>query len=397
MPRIPFYQTSRHVKTLIIGIHAPYNRTKDIQCYYQEFQNLIKTRGIIPDAVMTMRLRETDSAYFLTRGKLEEIAKICQEQQIEEVILSESLSPQQERNLSTYLECTVSDRTKLILDIFEQAAHSGEGKMQVAIAQLQYAKARMAGRGIFLSQQEGSVGLIGGPGETAKEREKRALDLEILKLKKQLAMLQKNRDTQRKRRLAAQVPHICLIGYTNAGKSTILNLLTHSNVLAEDKLFATLDTTTRELYVNSKKKGIISDTVGFIQELPHQLIEAFKSTLSELQYADLLVQVVNISDTNWETHLNIVAAILQELGVVKEMVYVFNKADKLPETDLTLIRETISRYQPQVIVSSQSKDGIKPLTEFLANWEPAHQEPLKAKAMGDDSNHTLCTQDFAQE
>ncbi len=370
MPREPFYQTSRHVKTLIIGIHTPYNRTPDIQCYYQEFENLVKTRGIKPDATLTMRLRETDAAYFVTRGKLEEIAKICQEQKIEEVIISESLSPQQGRNLGTYLDCTITDRTKLILDIFEQAAQSGEGKMQVAIAQLQYAKARMAGRGIHLSQQEGSVGLIGGPGETAKEREKRALDLEILKLKKQLALLQKNRDTQRKRRLTAQVPHICLIGYTNAGKSTILNLLTHSTVLAEDKLFATLDTTTRELYVNSKKKGIVSDTVGFIQDLPHQLIEAFKSTLSELQYADLLVQVVDIADSNWEVHLNVVAAILQELGVAKEMVYVFNKADRLSEPELALMQEAIVRYQPQVIVSSQSKEGIKPLTEFLSSWQP---------------------------
>ncbi|PKN03641.1 GTPase HflX [Candidatus Dependentiae bacterium HGW-Dependentiae-1] len=380
MPREPFHQTSRHVKTLIVGIHAPANRTKDIQCYYQEFESLVKTRGITPDVILTMRLRETDAAYFVTKGKLEEIAKICEEQQIEEIIFSETLSPQQGRNLSTYLDCTVTDRTKLILDIFERAAQSGEGKMQVAIAQLQYAKTRMAGRGIHLSQQEGSVGLMGGPGETAKEREKRALDLEILKLKKQLAMLQKNRETQRKRRLTAQIPHICLIGYTNAGKSTILNLLTHSNVLAEDKLFATLDTTTRELYVQGKKKGIISDTVGFIQDLPHQLIDAFKSTLSELQYADLLVQVIDIADANWEAHLNVVATILQDLDVVKEMVYVFNKADKLSENELTRMRDAIARYQPQVIVNSHSKEGIKPLLEFLNSWQPTthaeQSEPL---------------------
>ncbi len=377
MPREPFYQTSRHVKTLIIGIHSPSNRTKDILSYYQEFENLVKTRGITADATLTMRLRETDAAYFVTRGKLEEIAKVCQDQAIEHVIISEILSPQQLRNLKTYLECAITDRTKLILDIFEQAAHSGEGKMQVAIAQLQYAKAHMAGRGIHLSQQEGSVGLIGGPGETAKEREKRALDLEIVKLKKQLALLQKNRETQRKRRLTAQIPHICLIGYTNAGKSTILNLLTHSNVLAEDKLFATLDTTTRELYVHSQKKGIISDTVGFIQELPHQLIDAFKSTLSELQYADLLVQVVDMSDANWEIHLNVVASILKDLDVTKEMVYVFNKADRITEPALALMHDAIARYQPQVIVNSQSKEGIKPLVDFLDSWKPAKRESLE--------------------
>ena len=156
------------------------------------------------------------------------------------------------------------------------------------------------------------------------------------------------------------------MGYTNAGKSTLLNTLTKSNVLAEDKLFATLDTTTRELYLDGTKKGLISDTVGFIQQLPHQLIAAFKSTLSELEYADLFLHVIDVSDPNWESHIKVVMAILHELEIDKPMLYVFNKADKVP--DIQKYEQQLSTYKPQVIISAQSKEGITPLIEFLKAW-----------------------------
>ncbi len=162
---------------------------------------------------------------------------------------------------------------------------------------------------------------------------------------------------------------MCLIGYTNAGKSTILNELTKSNVIAEDKLFATLDTTTRALFINNNQKGVLSDTVGFIQQLPPHLIEAFKSTLSELQYADLLLHVVDISDSNWESCIRVVHHILNELDVHKPMLYVFNKADKVPVLDQSAIK--IEEYQPHVVIAATSRKGIEPLINYLHSWEPA--------------------------
>ena len=256
------------------------------------------------------------------------------------------------------------------MEIFEKGAHSAEGKLQIQIAMLQHKKARLAGRGIYLSQQGARIGTT-GPGETQKEIDARHIETSILKLKRQLVRLKQARETQRKQRLASQIPLFCLIGYTNAGKSSILNALTKSNVLAENKLFATLDTTTRELYIDGKKKGLISDTVGFIQQLPHHLIEAFKSTLSELNYADLLIQVIDISDPNWEAHIAVVRHILDELSINKEMVYVFNKADKVDM--IHFLKPAMEKYEPFVITSTKTKEGIAPLIEFLQQW----QKPFK--------------------
>jgi GTP-binding protein HflX len=359
------YLPKAHPKTLIVAIHAPYNKTADIESYFQEFLNLVKSNKTEYDEALYIKLREIDPGYFLTKGKLEEVKKIVDEKKIEEVIFSEPLSVQQERNLHDYLHCHIYDRTRLILEIFEKSAHTAEGKLQVAIAMLQFDKARLAGQGIYLSQQAGKIGAR-GPGETLKERETRHIENAILKWKKQLESAEKTRETQRKQRLISKIPLVCLIGYTNAGKSTILNLLTKSNVLAEDKLFATLGTTTRELYIDGKKRALISDTVGFIQQLPHQLIQAFKSTLSELEYANLLLQVIDISDANFENHIRVVEAILKELNVQKDMLYIFNKADKITLTPE--IQQTIARYQPHVVVSSLSKETISPLMEYLKNF-----------------------------
>ncbi len=355
-------------KTLLVGIQSPKNRTKNIQSYFDEFLNLVKTTGIHYEDIMFIKLRSIDTAQFLTKGKLQELMELCEKLEIEQVIVSEALSPIQKRNLSEYLNAEVSDRTELILEIFENSALTAEGKTQVAIAKLQHAKTHLAGKGIFLSQQKGTIGVRGGFGETLKERERRYIEDQILKHKKQLVKLNKSRETQRKRRLITRVPQICLIGYTNAGKSTILNALTKAEVLAEDRLFATLDTTTRELYVNSKKKGVLSDTVGFIQNLPHHLIEAFKSTLSELDFANLLLQVVDISDPNWQEHIAVVHAILDDLGVNKDMLYVFNKADKVE--DIEELMTEIEKYNPYVIISAHDKKGLKKLIDFLSEWQP---------------------------
>lgn len=363
------FETQYTPRTLVIGVDAPYNRTKSMQSYFDEFVSLLKTNNTPFETSLFIKIRSIDPAYFFTKGKLQEIYDVCKKNDIEQVVLSESLTPRQERNLEDFLECNVCDRTGLILEIFEKSAHSAEGKAQVAIAMLQHRRSRISGKGIHMSQQTGALGARGGPGETAKELEARHIDDEIIKINKQLKRIEQSRNVQRKRRLEHAIPHMCLIGYTNVGKSTILNLLTKSSVLAENKLFATLDTTTRELYLNKVKKGIISDTVGFIQQLPHQLIEAFKSTLDELQYAHLLIHVIDISDPNWEHHIGIVNEILQELSVCKDTVYVFNKVDRIEDKDEAEIM--IAQYQPHVVISARSKEGIEPLIQFLSNWQPS--------------------------
>jgi len=362
-------ETIKYPRTLLLAIHAPYNKTSSIATYYEEFLNLIRTVGIHYIDVMYIKLREINPITFITQGKLHQVKTICIEKNIEHVVISEPLLVQQERNMMDILNVDVTDRTKLILDIFEKAAITSEGKVQVEIAQLEYEKTRLAGKGVFLEQQKGVIGLRGGAGEKLKEREVRYINERIKKYKKQLEKIKKSRDIQRQRRIEQQVPHICLIGYTNAGKSTILNLLTKSNVLAEDKLFATLDTTTRELYIDSKKIGIISDTVGFIQLLPPHLIEAFKSTLSELEYAHLLLHVIDVSDPNWENHIIIVHNILSDLEIEKEMLYVFNKADKIELTEQ--LEEKLDKYQPYVVISALKKDSLKNLLHFFKNWQPS--------------------------
>lgn len=355
-------------KCLILGLDSPRNRTLNMESYFEEFLNLVKTNGVLYEKAIFMRLREVDNAYYLTKGKLQELKVVCDELEIKHLIVSEQLSPQQERNLSDFLDCVVFDRTDLILEIFEKAAQTAEGKLQVKLAMLKHRRARLAGKGVFLAQQAGMIGVRGGPGETLKERETRLIDEEVLKIKRELSRIERARATQRKQRQKARVPHLCLIGYTNAGKSTLLNALTKSDVLAEDKLFATLDTTTRELYINSTKIGVLSDTVGFIQNLPHTLIEAFKSTLSELQYADLLVQVIDISDANWEKHIEVVHTVLEELNLHKNMLYVFNKSDKLSSEYKDIYLQKAERYQPHVITSAQTKEGLESLKEFLYTW-----------------------------
>lgn len=353
---------------LIIGVQTPQNRSIDSTSYLQEFRNLVLSSGITKYREYTTKLRSIDSSYFFTKGKLEEIIALCKQHSIEEIIISEPLTPQQERNLNELFSAPIVDRTTLILKIFEKGAQTAEGKLQVEMAFLNHAKTRLAGKGISLSQQSGTKGSK-GPGETKKEIEARHLERQINKLTSELVQLQKVRETQRKRRISLGIPHISIIGYTNAGKSTILNALTKSSVFAENKLFATLDTTTRELFINGTKKGTISDTVGFIQNLPHELIEAFKSTLIDLQYASLLLQVIDLSDANYQNHIRVVKNILEELGIFnKPMLYVFNKSDAV-EKNMETLKDELAQYQPHVIVSALSKEKLAPLVNFLEKWK----------------------------
>lgn len=358
------FDTSDQARVLIVGVQTPSNASKNIESYFEEFRNLVASNGVEYHEEMYIKLRSIDPGYFFTKGKLHELIHLCEEKKIRQVIISEPISNQQHRNLGKALHARIFDRTELILEIFEKGAQSSEGKLQISIALLQHKKSRVVGSGIELSQQAGFVGGR-GPGETQKEKETRHFEHLIRTLQNGIKHLEKVRDTQRKQRLNQGINQIALIGYTNSGKSTILNALTKSNVLAEDKLFATLDTTTRELYIDSKKMGVISDTVGFIQQLPTKLIAAFKSTLTELAYADLLLQVVDVSDKNWPEHIKVVHEILEELEVDQPMLYVFNKADKLAPEEMILIENHLAKYQPYVLVSALSKEGLKPLKDFI--------------------------------
>lgn len=362
--------TAAKSNVLTIGVQTPRNKTFEPESYYREFQNLVETSGATPKKEIRIKLRTIDNGYFFTKGKLAELIAACADKNFDEVILSEPLNLQQARNLKDALNTPIIDRTELILRIFEQGAQSAEGKLQVEMALLRHEKSRLAGQGIHLSQQAGQIGGK-GPGETAKEKALQHLERAINQTRKELEQLEKVRAVQRKRRLLNKTPQIAIVGYTNAGKSTLLNTLTNSDILAENKLFATLDTTTRELFIGGKKKGTISDTVGFIQNLPHSLIKAFKSTLSELQHADLLIHVVDLSDKNWRNHILVVTKTLEEIKADRiPTVIAFNKLDKalLQEKEKEQIKK---EFPSSVFISAKNKASITPLVELLETWSPA--------------------------
>lgn len=366
--REPTDYTAIHPKTLLVGVYTPNNLIGDQQYYYDEFLSLVHTLGLPYDDTYFMKLRAPDNNMFLTKGKLEELTKYCSENEIKKVYFSETLNTLQERNLENAIGCDVADRSRIILEIFKKSAHTSEGKIQIEMAEIEYFKTRIIGRGIDLAQQAGLKGTK-GPGETLKEELRRQFEDRLRQARKRLETLERSRSTQRQRRLESKIPLICIVGYTNAGKSSLLNRITKSNVLAENKLFATLDTTTRELFIDHKKKALISDTVGFISQLPHNLIAAFKSTLDELKYADLLLHVVDISNPAWKSQIGVVHQTLAELGVTQPMLYVFNKVDTLNEQDRIVLELELVGYQPHVLVHTLDRAGIEPLIAFLSPYK----------------------------
>jgi len=357
----------QHPKTLVLGVYAPGNRMGSPEYYFEEFLNLIKTADFPYDETMFMKVRQTDNNIYFTKGKLEEIAKACTEKEIEVLIISEPLSCLQERNLENVFNCRIIDREQLILTIFKRSAHTSEGKIQVEMAEIEFMKTRIGGKGKELAQQAGIIGAK-GPGETLKEEIKRAFADKLRQAQKRLDTLARSRDVQRKQRLASHIPLICIIGYTNAGKSSLINRIAKGLVLAEDKLFATLDTTTRELFIDGKKKALISDTVGFISQLPHHLINAFRSTLDELKYANLLLNVVDASCPAWENQVDVVRETLKELEVDKPMLYVFNKIDKLTPEQKEALLVRLVPYAPYVLINTTSKEGIDELVKYLRGY-----------------------------
>lgn len=311
-------------KVILAGVDLSEN---DFEDSFAELQELAKTAGGDILASVTQKRYSIDKNYIFGAGKLAEIKELISNKSADLVIFNNNLSPSQITNLEKVLDCRVIDRTMLILDIFAQRAKTAEGKLQVEAAQLKYLMPRLVGRRSDLSRLAGGIGTR-GPGETKLETDRRYIRTRLQKLEEEIKRLEKNRNILRRRRLKNQEKTVAIVGYTNAGKSTLLNALTASDVLEADKLFATLDPTTRRLMLPSGKNILITDTVGFIRDLPHEIVDAFKSTLEEAVIADLILIVADVSDPGCEEKIGVTEATLEEIGATARRIVVYNKTDK---------------------------------------------------------------------
>ncbi|WP_309544826.1 GTPase HflX [Thermoactinomyces intermedius] len=295
----------------------------------EELKSLAETAQAVPVSQVLQFRDRIDPAWYIGRGKAEEIARMAEENEADLVIFDQELSPAQLRNLEELIPCKVIDRTQLILDIFAQRARTKEGKIQVELAQLKYLLPRLAGKGKAMSRLGGGIGTR-GPGEKKLETDRRHIRRQISVLTKQLAEIKKHRKLHQERRKKNGIPQVALVGYTNAGKSTLLNQLTGAGVLSENRLFATLDPTSRQLVLPSGKEVILTDTVGFIRQLPHHLIAAFRSTLEQVKEADLLLHVVDASHPEAMEQVEAVEQVLTDLNAADiPVLMVWNKADRL--------------------------------------------------------------------
>ena len=330
---------------IIVGIAERGSDVPECERSLDELTRLLDTAGGDVFARVLQVKDSFDPRTCIGSGKVKEISELCKNNCIELVIFDFELTPAQIRNLEADIgeDVRVIDRSMLILDIFALHATSGEGKLQVELAQLKYSAPRLMGRGVEMSRLGGGIGTR-GPGETKLESDRRHLKEKVFALEKKLAEMEHNRSVMRAQRDRSGLPKIALVGYTNAGKSTLLNTLTGAGVLSEDKLFATLDPTTRKLTLPCGENVLLTDTVGFIRKLPHHLIKAFKSTLDEVVYADILLIVSDINDPESEEHIEVTKSVIEELGATdKPVIYVYNKCDLLseellpPENDDTVI------------------------------------------------------------
>ncbi|GAG69383.1 unnamed protein product [marine sediment metagenome] len=324
----------------------------------EELKNLTISAGADVEEILCHKQNKPNPKYFISTGKLEEIKNIVDNKEIELVIFDNEITPTQQRNLQLKLDTKVLDRTALILDIFAQRAHSREGKLQVELAQLNYLLPRLTGKGIELSRLGGGIGTR-GPGETKLEVDRRKIRKRISFLEKKIYQIGVQRDTQRKKREERNIFKIALVGYTNSGKSTLLNAATDSDAYVEDRLFSTLDSTTRKLKIYPNSEVLISDTVGFIEKLPHQLIASFKSTLEEVKRSDLLLLIVDVCNTDFENNIYSVKEVLKEIGVwQKPVLLVFNKIDKLSREELNSLK---IKYKNSVFISALKRSGLPEL------------------------------------
>ncbi len=338
----------------------------------KELGLLAQTAGLDPVAQLTCKRQAPDAALFVGSGKADEIKQLALQHGAQEVLFDQSLSPAQQRNLERRLELAVNDRTLLILEIFAQRARSHEGKMQVELARLQYTSTRLVRRWTHLERQRGGIGGRGGPGEAQIELDRRMIGDAIKRTRERLEKVKRQRGTQRRQRQRRDTFAISLVGYTNAGKSTLFNALVKARAYTADQLFATLDTTTRQLYLPEAGRSVsISDTVGFIRDLPHGLIDAFKATLQEAAEADLLLHVVDASNPAFPEQLAEVMKVLHEIGAADvPQLLVFNKLDALSDTQRPHVLddhfEVEDHSVPRVFASARSGEGLSLLRARLS-------------------------------
>lgn len=347
-------------RALLVHVDFPSEREPED---LQEFSDLVSSAGAVSVGVVTANRQSPDPKYFVGSGKADEIRTAVQAQRVDLVLFNHTLSPSQERNLEKLLQCRVLDRTGLILDIFAQRARSFEGKLQVELAQLQHLSTRLVRGWSHLERQKGGIGLR-GPGETQLETDRRLLGARIKQLHRRLEKVQRQRAQGRRARTRAELSTVSLVGYTNAGKSTLFNVLTGAGVYAADQLFATLDPTLRRLDLPEVGPVILADTVGFVRHLPHDLVAAFRATLEETRGADLLLHVVDASDPERSERIGQVNRVLQDVGAAEiPQLLVYNKLDRIDEQP-RLERDAAGRPQ-RVWVSALSGAGLELLHEAL--------------------------------
>jgi GTP-binding protein HflX len=358
---------SQRERIVLVGVAVPPRTVEDAEAGLDELSALVDTAGATESARVIQKRDEPDTTFYVGKGKAQELREVSETVDADTVVFDTELSPAQSRNLEKLLGRTAIDRTAVILDIFAQNARSAAGKAQVELAQLRYWLPRLKGKGDALSQQAGAagggLGARRGPGETKLEVDRRRVRERIARLEQQLRDHDKVRKVQRKGRRRNRQAAVTLVGYTNAGKSTLLNQLTQAGVLVETRLFSTLDPTTRRLDLPGGEVVLLSDTVGFVRDLPHTLVEAFKSTLDEVAESDLLVHVVDASAPDPEGNITAVHTVLAEIGAdAVPQILVFNKADVAwPER----VQWLLDRYRPSVAVSAVTGAGIEGFLELL--------------------------------
>ncbi len=344
-------------RAVLVGVQLPGQSKSEAQDSLEELANLSYSAGAHAVAIVSQDIKRIDPATFLGSGKVEEVKRVASEKDCDLILFDEDLTATQHRNLEEILEKKVVDRTGLILDIFAQRARTKEGKLQVELAQYLYLLPRLVGKGIHLSRQTGGIGTR-GPGETQLEVDRRRLREKITRIKRELESVKASRKIHRAKRLSVPIPTVSLVGYTNAGKSTLFHALTKSEVLVEDKLFATLDPTVRRVKLPSGREILMSDTVGFIRKLPHALVESFKATFEEIEGADLLLHVIDVSHPLKKEQTQMVHQVLKEIGLSKKhMLEVFNKID--------LTGGSINLEKGKIYVSASKRHHIEELLQTL--------------------------------
>ena len=356
-------QEGKTERVFLVGVELKQGKAFDVNESMAELAELATTAGAIIIGEGTQKLDRPHVATFIGKGKANEFAELAKQGEVDTVIFDDELSPAQTRNLERLFDCKVLDRTALILDIFAQRARTREGKMQIEMAQLQHILPRLTRMWTHLSRQKGGIGMR-GDGESQLEVDRRRIQERIARLRRELEEVKRVRSTQRSGRQRSQWPLVSIVGYTNAGKSTLLNKLTGADVLSEDKLFATLDPTTRRLRLPTNQNALLSDTVGFIRKLPHQLVESFKATLEEVVEADILMHVIDVSNTGAAEQIQAVDEVLKEIdGDDKPTLMVFNKVDQQPERNGNL--HWLREYDHAVAVSARTGEGLEELMAEL--------------------------------